>query len=76
MKRELKFFIKDRQVDFDYFRNGIAFYRIETEDGTFGFPVPLNDIGDATLLKQDKAIFFMRWIRKALEREELVHLPG
>lgn len=32
-----------------------------------GFTVPVEDIGQATLMRQDKAITFMRWIRKAIE---------
>jgi hypothetical protein len=29
--------------------------------------VPLADIGTATLLAEDKALFFMRWIRRHIE---------
>lgn len=39
---------------------------------TYEFPVPLSDIGDATLLATDKAIMFMRYIRKALENKEFI----
>ena len=38
----------------------------------FQFPVPLADIGTATLLAEDKALFFMRWIRRHLEVMEPV----
>lgn len=31
------------------------------------FPVPIEDIGDATFLAEDKAILFMRYIRKYIE---------
>jgi len=37
------------------------------EEGEFSFPVPLEDVGDATLEAEDKAITFMRYIRKAIE---------
>ena len=37
-----------------------------TECG-FEFPVPIEDIGDATFLADDKALLFMRYIRKHLE---------
>lgn len=47
-------------VTFSFFRNGMFFYK--TFDGQ-EFGVPLEDIGSATLLNQDKGIFFMRWIR-------------
>ncbi len=33
----------------------------------FEFPVPISDIGNATFLAMDKAILFMRYIRKHLE---------
>lgn len=36
-----------------------------TECG-FEFPVPISDIGDATFLAEDKAMLFMRYIRKHL----------
>lgn len=34
-----------------------------TDDG-FEFPIDIDDSLGATLLAEDKAIFFMRWIRK------------
>jgi hypothetical protein len=34
-----------------------------TETG-FEFPVPIGDCGDGTFLSEDKAILFMRYIRK------------
>lgn len=34
-----------------------------TEDG-FEFPVPISDTGDASFMAEDKAMLFMRWIRK------------
>jgi hypothetical protein len=33
----------------------------------YQFPVPLDDIAGATLLKEDKAMLFRRFIRKALD---------
>jgi len=62
-------FIKERvkdgkKVRFTRYRQGNLYY--ETEDG-FEFPVPLSDAGDATFLVEDKAILFMRYIRKALD---------
>jgi hypothetical protein len=33
----------------------------------FEFPVPISDIGNATFLSEDKAILFMRYIRKHLD---------
>lgn len=52
-----------KTVKFVSYRKGILYY--ETESG-FKFEVPCSDCGDAEFLKQDKAILFMRWIRKAV----------
>jgi hypothetical protein len=60
----IKNMVKDKTVKFLYYRDGEFIY--ETECG-FQFPVPLNDLGKATLNASDKAIYFMRWIRKQLE---------
>ena len=39
-----------------------------TNDG-WEFPVPLSDTTGATFPAEEKAIFFMRWIRKHIELE-------
>jgi len=58
----IKDMVKDnKKVFFKYFRENVFYY--ETECG-FVFPVPLEDIGNATLQNEDKALFFMRYIRK------------
>jgi len=51
------------------YRQGIAYYvvNVRNEDTDYMFPVPLDDVGDATLEAEDKALIFMRYIRKALE---------
>ena len=38
----------------------------------YQFPVPIEDIGNATMLSEDKAITYMRWIRKAMEDKTLI----
>lgn len=53
--------VKDQKVTFSFYRSGELWY--ETTNG-FLFPVPITDTGDATFLKEDKAILFMRYIRK------------
>jgi len=71
----IKDIVKDNIVGFVKYRQGFFYYavRLMVADGavrsmqTYTFPVPLADIGDATLLDCDKAIIFMRYIRKALE---------
>ncbi len=56
--------IKNKKARFVQYREGHFIYA--TEDG-FQFPVPLEEVGSATLLAEDKALYFMRWIRRHLE---------
>ena len=63
--KRLKEMVSDnKQVYFVKYFDGNLWYA--TEDG-FQFPVPIKDIGIATFLAQDKALLFMRYIRKHLE---------
>ena len=54
----------DKQVHFQFFRKGELFYK--TTDG-FEFAVPASDCGDGVFLATDRAMLFMRYIRKQLE---------
>jgi hypothetical protein len=61
----VKDMVKDnKQVTFVHFKEGELWYR--TEDG-FEFPVPVTDVGTATMLATDKALLFMRYIRKHVD---------
>ena len=73
-KLDIKEIVKDNEVRFARYRQGIAYYavRVPSEGVDYTFPVPLSDIGDATLLATDKAMVFMRYIRKALEEGTFV----
>ena len=53
--------VNNQKVRFSFYRDGQLWY--ETECG-FCFPVPIEDVGTATFLAQDRAILFMRYIRK------------
>ena len=70
----LKDFVQDNKVFFEYYRANFMYYRVynKNEGKMYIFPVPLDDIGDATLLSEDKAIYFMRYIRKAISDKTLV----
>jgi hypothetical protein len=57
----IKDMIKNKKVTFLFFKEDELWYT--TECG-FEFPVPTNDVGTAAMNAQDKAILFMRWIRK------------
>jgi len=81
----LKDLVKDNFVRFESFRQGNFYYTLrKVQESTMGwteeeyvdyqFTVPLEDIGTATLLREDKAITFMRWIRKAVEENTLIRV--
>ena len=62
--------IKDHvkgQVTFQFYRDGSLWYKT---DSGFQFPVPIEDIGNATFLATDKAILFMRYIRPHMKLVE------
>lgn len=67
---------KDHCVYFDSFRAGIFYYNVRrwaTPD-IYQFQVPSEDVGGATLLKEDKAVTFMRWIHKSIQENTLIKL--
>ena len=55
--------VNNQKVRFSFYRDGQLWY--ETECG-FRFPVPIEDVGTATFLAEDRAILFMRYITKQL----------
>lgn len=52
------------KVYFQFFRKNELYYK--TESG-FEFRVPVEDVGDGIFKNEDRAIIFMRYIRKELE---------
>jgi hypothetical protein len=71
----IKTLIKDNTVEFLKLRKGFAYYRIsnpEEHGRCYSFPVPIEDLGDATLLARDRAMLFMRYIRQAIHDRSLV----
>ncbi len=74
---ELKTLIKGRRVQFSRYRKGYLYYTINDRSDadlirTFEFPVPIEDVGDATFGSTEKAILFMRYIRKAQQEGSFV----
>lgn len=64
----IKDMVKDNQkVHFQFYREKELWYKTETD---FEFPVPIEDIGNAIFLAEDKALLFMRYIRKHLNKIE------
>lgn len=64
MKTLKEMVVNGAKVHFQFYRKGELNYR--TSDG-FNFVVPISDCGDGEFLNEDKAITFMRYIRKQLE---------
>lgn len=60
----IKDMVKDKKVTFLFYKEGELWYT--TECG-FEFPVPIDDVGTAAMNAEDKAILFMRWIRKQID---------
>ena len=59
--------IKDHvkgSASFEYYHDSALWYR--TSETNLLFPVPIADTGTTHFLRSEKAIFFMRWIRKYL----------
>lgn len=64
----IKDMVKDnKKVKFLRYRKGELIYI--TECG-FEFPVPIDDVGDGVFLSEDKAMLFMRYIRKHIQNIE------
>src|SRR4051812_32839132 len=88
MNYSIKNIVKDNRVTFAYFRSGVFYYEVTLKaqsanpelegklEGlvyeTYQFPVPIEDIGESSLNASDKAILFMRWIRKAIEDKTFI----
>lgn len=73
----IKDIVKDNTVRFVRYRQGIAYYGVTVPAaGAYLFPVPLDDIGDATLELEDKAILFMRYIKQAMNNGSFVPLAA
>ena len=66
--------VKNNFVHFDFYRQGHFHYKLITNEREFTFPVPLEDISGATLNATDKALVFMRWIRRAIEDKTFIKL--
>ena len=64
MKTLKELVANDAHVKFMFYRKGELWY---TTDCGFEFPVPIEDYGDGVFLSDDRAMIFMRYIRKHLE---------
>jgi len=76
MERTITELVKNTRVYFSHFRSGFFWYNLisDVDNFKYTFFVPIEDIGNATMLSEDKGITFMRWIRKAQENNELIQV--
>lgn len=54
---------------------GVLYYKVETKNGSYMFPIDMNDkedVGTATFDASLKAITLMRYIRKAINNNSLI----
>lgn len=58
--------VKGNTVNFEFYRKGELWYKINVDGEDFLFPVPISDTGDGTFSSSDKATMFMRYIQKHL----------
>jgi len=63
--------VKDQSVEFDFFRDKTFYYICTDGVDKYRFSVPIDEIGEGCMLSTDKAIYFMRFIRKAFESDTL-----
>lgn len=70
------FVTKENTARFIYLRNMVAYYTIfnVNDSHAYMFPIPLQDIGNATLNLEEKSILVMRYIRKAIDTSEIVRI--
>ena len=69
---KIKDIVKDNVVNFLRYRHQVAYYGVMVDNVNYSFPVPLDDVGDATLYSEEKAITYMRYIRKAIDDKTFV----
>lgn len=69
---ELKQIVKDNEANFSFYRNGNCFYKVTVDGQNYEFPVPVDDVGQASLLAKFKAITLMRYIRTSLQEGTFV----
>ena len=60
----LKLYVQGKS-EFQYYKDNQLWYK--TNFGSFLFPVPIEDIGNAQFNRMEKSLLMMRYIRKHME---------
>jgi hypothetical protein len=63
-KKLIEYVKNNKKVYFDFYRDSALWYK--TECGLL-FEVPINDTGKGVFKSEDRAMSYLRWIRKQLE---------
>lgn len=74
---DLKTLIKDTESKFVFAIAGVLYYQVWTSEGIYQFPIDMNnkdDVGTTTFLAEYKSITLMRYIRKAMDNENLIRV--
>ena len=69
---KIKDIVKNNTAYFLFYRAQHVYYGITVGGEKLMFPVPLEDVQDATLNAEERAITLMRYIRKAIEDRTFV----
>ena len=64
--------VKGNTATIERYRAQHIYYNIEHDGQMYSFPVPLEDVQEATLNSTEKAITLMRYIRKAIDSNTLI----
>lgn len=74
----IKDFVTSRNTaEFDSFRAGVFYYRIQSMKSPFDvyqFQIPIEDTGGATFNASEKSVSVMRWIRKSIENKTFIKI--
>lgn len=68
---------RDRRAELSHAIAGVLYYRVDAEDGSYMFPVDMNDrddVGTSTFNASEKAITLMRYVRRAIGNDSLVRI--
>ena len=73
----IKDLIKDNRASFSHMdvENDLLVYNLNYDGFTYDFGIPVSDLGEATVSRDEKAITLMRYIRKATEKGQLGQSP-
>lgn len=66
--------VKNNTVRLDSYRQGNLYYNIDFDGDTYQFTVPIDDVGTATMPREDKALYYMRWIKPSIKDNTLIKI--